>query len=506
MNKDFHYYGTYVAARLAGYNFDEAQIVAYAAQYVDDSVSSMLDRRYLKGLKPIPTSQTLKEISDNNGLLTWNENFLNQTARIWPVFHFLPGNLEGKEVYDGPMSDSGPSYNWDFDDESKEQFRLMCLPNSPILVNMINNKSTSETLQGIGIKMHVLADSWAHKYFAGIPAWFINQTYNYENKTAKFKNPISVPDLLAYNSLMYLGHGSAGHWPDLPYMKYSYTPRWTKEKLIDNPADYLLAFRQMVKVLYSIKGDNNYNAYDYEVLSPKTETILIQILNTQKDDQSDTWKKYISDIEFEGKGLDVPFDYDSHFWLEKAKRETEENMNTTDYYHFNAAAINHFNYINEQLQNAGIFLGKFSNDRIVKCHIKASSGQYISASENYLGTPYPTLGKTPMVHELILSTEKLVVGSNIRIRTTEIKGSMKDHVYLGAWSDSHYLYYFTKDYNLFDQKWSIVQGDKPVGTEIDFNQPVAIKNQAFKNQPFMAPDGSSLTTHKNSYTFTLIKV
>lgn len=37
MKIDFHYYATYVAARLAGYNFPDAQTIAHASQYVDES-------------------------------------------------------------------------------------------------------------------------------------------------------------------------------------------------------------------------------------------------------------------------------------------------------------------------------------------------------------------------------------------------------------------------------------------------------------------------------------
>lgn len=36
MNKDFHYYATYLAALLAGFSKEETDIIAYAAQFVDD--------------------------------------------------------------------------------------------------------------------------------------------------------------------------------------------------------------------------------------------------------------------------------------------------------------------------------------------------------------------------------------------------------------------------------------------------------------------------------------
>ncbi|HHN8252279.1 DUF6765 family protein [Clostridioides difficile] len=42
MNLDFHYYGTYLAAKIAGYNDSDAETIAYAAQYVDESSKSMI--------------------------------------------------------------------------------------------------------------------------------------------------------------------------------------------------------------------------------------------------------------------------------------------------------------------------------------------------------------------------------------------------------------------------------------------------------------------------------
>ena len=42
MNLDYHYYGTYLAAKIAGYNDSDAKTIAYAAQYVDESSKNMV--------------------------------------------------------------------------------------------------------------------------------------------------------------------------------------------------------------------------------------------------------------------------------------------------------------------------------------------------------------------------------------------------------------------------------------------------------------------------------
>lgn len=94
MNLDFHYYGTYVAARLAGYDLDSAQTIAHAAQYVDDSNKSMLSdslgHPYISDFSPIPTGQSMWDMVDKD--IFWSEEALNEIADIWVPFHFLPGN------------------------------------------------------------------------------------------------------------------------------------------------------------------------------------------------------------------------------------------------------------------------------------------------------------------------------------------------------------------------------------------------------------------------------
>jgi len=40
MQEDMHYYGTYAMARAAGLEVKHAKIIAYAAQYVDDSTAT----------------------------------------------------------------------------------------------------------------------------------------------------------------------------------------------------------------------------------------------------------------------------------------------------------------------------------------------------------------------------------------------------------------------------------------------------------------------------------
>lgn len=503
MNHDFHYYGTYVAARLAGYDFESAETLAHAAQYVDDSIHVMLDKDCLKGLVPIPTSHSMSEFTSHDLGKGWTEDFLNETARVWPVFHFLPGNIDGKEKYMGPQSDKGLLANWMYDDEAKEQFKLMCLPNSTLVKEMVNDLRKNSTLQKIGIRMHVLADTWAHMYFSGVPARFTNRASDFKNLTAKIKNPIETPDLLFYNSYFYLGHATAGNWPDFPYMRYKFRPQWdTEQRTKDNLVDYMLAIKQLTEALTCIRTNKDFKVESYAQLSSENEAIIKEIFDTQVDDQSSSWKRHIPKIKVAGMGLKVPADYDANLWLTIAKKADEDKKKSTDYYQFNQAAIEHLSFVKNSLQTKGVYLDNIPQKRIVKCKIKTLDGKYISTVEKK-DYAYPTLGDTPVVVEIVLPVDKLLAGTIVKLRTSESRSSLGDHVYLGAWT-SPWLYYYTRDFNLFNQKWCIEQEGKKAGSEIDFSKPVMIKNQSYLSKPFMAPIGKRyLTTKSKKYYFML---
>jgi hypothetical protein len=104
MNRDFHYYATYVAACFADYSKEQAQIIAHAAQYVDDSVRKRLLNKedYGFDFQLIPTYHTFKELGLSiSGFIGPSPAELSQ---VWIPFHFLPGNYKSQILPD-------PSYS-----------------------------------------------------------------------------------------------------------------------------------------------------------------------------------------------------------------------------------------------------------------------------------------------------------------------------------------------------------------------------------------------------------
>ena len=295
MNSDFHYYATFCAAYLAGYTAEESRNIAWCAQFTDCCSATFLTR--VRGPKEAATTQLQLELANARTDLIG----LQKITRIWASFHFLPGDLTA-EVSGGKFY--------------RDKFRLICNVNSPLLKETVNLAKGNGT-EAAGLAMHVLADTWAHRFFAGTPSLVINNTnYHFyelipENgrlreRKVTFRHSTSVPDDLEngiYNNtvmrlgesaIMNLGHGRAGHLPDYSFMRYRYMPAWGNYTVVtkNNPSDYMRAFRQMVYALRCIRGAEGEFClcrYDTGAVDPWASEIK-SILTKRRPDASEDWK------------------------------------------------------------------------------------------------------------------------------------------------------------------------------------------------------------------------
>ena len=296
MQKDFHYYATYCAARLAGWSHEESMEICYSAQLVDLCSETFLSR--LHGPKAAATTQLQLELMEARTDFVGLQNI----TRIWASFHFLPRDLNVQ------VQRAGRSY--------RNKFRMICGPNGALLRKTVELAKGRGT-QAAGLAMHVLADTWAHRYFAGTPSLVINNTdyYFYElldgpegeiERPVRFRHNPGAPDDLEQgiysnsiyrwgeNSIMNLGHGRAGHLPDYSFIRYKYLPAWAEYRVIvkDNPHDYYHAFCQMVHALKYLRGSVpafKPGVYDTEAAAPWEEEIRRILVKRQLDACAD-WR------------------------------------------------------------------------------------------------------------------------------------------------------------------------------------------------------------------------
>ena len=354
MQIDFHYYATYCAAFIAGYTHEECLAICYSAQFTDCCTRTLLST--IKAPESAATTQLQLEMMDARTDIVG----LQDITRIWASFHFLPRDLradvnKGSRLY-------------------KAKYRLICGPNGDLLLKTVD-LAKDKSLQAVGIAMHVLADTWAHQYFAGTPSQAINNTdywffelipegESFRERTITFRhNPAGKDDLekgvftntvyqIEENSVMSLGHGRAGHLPDYSFMRYKYLPAWGDYKAVlkDNPSDYYKAFCQMVYAMKYLRGEYETfekEKYDTEAVSPYEDEVKM-ILEKRQLDSCAEWKAFGEKL----SGSEIP-DFDEDRYLGEYTAAGDEDKNSTFIGRFISASLKQKSMVTRQIFESG---------------------------------------------------------------------------------------------------------------------------------------------------------
>lgn len=314
MDYDFHYYATKAASLLAGFEEEEAEIIAESALFVDYCDWNNFGYYKKVGKEEEYTVQTAQFNSKK-------DSFQDGDPSIWATFHFVPGNYSHEnshEKFKLTPTDSNNSY-------------ALCRPYSQLAISMI--KDTKETINKyklkdraklalIGIRMHVLADTWAHQNFTGIPDsssnainGYLQKRNNYDTSWEDINWTITGGDKdMAPNSISNLGHASAGHLPDMGWLKFRYLPKTNQGKYVerDNPKEFKEAFIGLVEALFYIKNgkysedtqiieNKNFLSYSDSLKIPKnildmiTKDIPFEKDKSVFDLSGAKWKKYFTE-------------------------------------------------------------------------------------------------------------------------------------------------------------------------------------------------------------------
>ncbi len=293
---DFHYYTIKVLCSYAGMTDSQAQTVAYASQYVDDSV----DYRKIFLSKPLRRSQYARYnttdlsfdpiCTAHKGLSMIRGISSEAQLKVFIPFHFIPSEeYMCQETYNyRTAAGSNFAYDllaWAFDPASHEL--------------------TDRALIKAGIALHTFADTWSHHNFSGR----YNQTDNNidaiwidKNGTWYRVTPIKVA---LGNLAPDIGHIEAFKYPDLSHLKWKYNGS-RGEVVRDNS----LLFMDAAEAI------NNY---------------LVQILG-----HPNRWSEYRDQLEqcfrftdgkaskFEEVFPQIRFDYDAKDWRNEAIAQDEE--------------------------------------------------------------------------------------------------------------------------------------------------------------------------------------
>ena len=366
MQEDFHYYATYCAAFLAGYSHKESHDIAYSAQFVDLCSATLLTKIHAP-VKAATTMLQLEMMDARTDIIG-----LQHITRIWSSFHFLP-----RDLYASKSRRTKRYMN---------KYRLICGPNGDLVVKTVE-LARGRSLQHVGIAMHVLADTWAHSNFAGTPSLVINNTdsdfFELINKDGdegsrrvKFRHNPGAPDDIDKglytnslfqsneNSIMNLGHGRAGHFPDYSFAKYRYVPAWGEyyEIVKDNPSDYIKAFTQMVYAMKCLRGEEHFekDMYDAEVLERYSDR-LNEIIRKRQLIASADWKAFGEEL----SGESIP-DFDVDEYQDEYINASREEKDRTFLGQFIKGAEAHKGMVTEEISRSGNKLAGFSKMKIAR--------------------------------------------------------------------------------------------------------------------------------------------
>lgn len=281
MQIDGHHTLTYIAARFAGFNNNQAQKIAYSAQYVDDATNA--------GVIKFSNGAMYSRISSAHKMLDYRNSEELANHQVWAPFHFLPGN-GGLPAGQNP---TGSFIN-----------KLICKPDSYVARDMLKlavaDQNKPYALHRLGITMHVYADTFTHQGFTG---------NNHEiNEVSELTS--SDPELdeswLAKISNWFvshafpLGHGAALSHPDRPYITWQYKNGLGENITRDNPKSFLQATDMMCRAMKCFLANDQrldlmnvtgIPAEDLEIISGLIESVS----DNDGEDRHQKWLKAIAD-------------------------------------------------------------------------------------------------------------------------------------------------------------------------------------------------------------------
>jgi len=210
---DFHYNTIRVLIEKAGFSSEEAQIIAYASQFVDDAVNheEMNINGKLDILHKRFTKKTFNPVCTAHKGLQLLKGFKKDVQnKIYIPFHFLP----------------------DLELIKNENDSFIVEPNGKLAKKIVLNaktelsKTTGEerimNLIRLGIALHTYSDTWTHQDFSGRHSSNENDIDDIEILKNNNWEKLSFINRLEYNALPDIGHAEAENLPDLSHLKWRY--------------------------------------------------------------------------------------------------------------------------------------------------------------------------------------------------------------------------------------------------------------------------------------------
>jgi len=292
---DFHYNTIRVLMEKVGFLPEDAQIIAYASQYIDDAIDheEMAVKGHLEILSRRFTANSFNPVCTAHRGLQFLKGFKEDVQnKIYIPFHFLPDleNIQSK-------SDS-----------------FLVKPNGAFAKKLVLlaltelGKSTGEqrimNLIRLGIALHTYSDTWAHHDFSGRHNHKENDVDNIEIfKNGKYEK-ISSFRKMEYDAFPDIGHAEVNDFPDKSHLKWRYKKaNSTTFSERDNTRLFLQAAENIFDILIGTNKKQDWNAIKIK---------LFECFSLETDHLEEKFKK------FQQVFPEIGFYYDEYQWKSEA--------------------------------------------------------------------------------------------------------------------------------------------------------------------------------------------
>ena len=470
MDQDFHYYGTYYAARQGGFSNTDATLIAKASNFIDffNEHEYSAYWKLVRDQKKTANYQVVASVDYPRYSVQVNKGAMLVAPEdgLWCSFHFTPGNYDdppdtpsrdavhGKEVaaalpgFQKRDTSRGlptvakyyPQHVGEFADgkmlnrpQSALSRQLIadtirCATDEGRLVSILEHAAGGSDILSnqrednlhrfrmilLGVRAHVIADTWAHQDFSGLVTvlntyWDVNydpsswdprkwgygrQSIDYDDGMSGWRNQVlsgvgasidGVPSFLggvsgnleaAPNGTSYLGHGWMGHLPDFSFIKFRYKPCWEDPNAAalvrDNPREYRAAWTELVSMFTQAAGkgplklDAQFDAGLKKAVSAIERPFDLQRHDPGRAFSARVWQEVFGDLP--ASLPDASVEPDPRTVLDgMVEKTTDVTRYGTDYvnvysdlYLFQIAADYHFHFVKDYLARHGIYRFKGS--------------------------------------------------------------------------------------------------------------------------------------------------
>jgi hypothetical protein len=294
MQIDFHHAVTYIVSRCAGLSHDQAAIVGYSAQYVDDATNG--------GTIEFDIGAKYSRISSAHRTFDYRNFGALANHRVWIPFHFLPAN-------DGLPPGENP--------DGKFIEKLICrpAPRNPVAADMLRSAIEDRTrpygLHRWGITMHVYADTWAHQGFAGVNHK-VNEVHEIsfageEQEDRSLWSRVTEWVSERTSDAFPLGHGAALSAPDRPYLSWSYKNGRGEVIQRNNTKDFLEAAQYMcIATRRYVLGDPDAEVQGLDPEDAEQIGTLLSVITGTAEERHAAWAKAAARGVFSFGAVELP--------------------------------------------------------------------------------------------------------------------------------------------------------------------------------------------------------